>query len=97
MVSQQLPNKADLCTNVHSQALVRERAAVCTVHKAALAKIEAGSANFIDVDGETVRMYTFGESFECALPPHWAAHPARSLARRAHPSHPSPLGSLEHC
>ena len=76
---------------------VRERAAVCTVHKAALAKIEAGSANFIDVDGETVRMYTFGESFECALPPHWAAHPARSLARRAHPSHPSPLGSLEHC
>jgi hypothetical protein len=69
---------------------VRERAAVCTVHKAALAKIEAGSTNFIDVDGETVRVYTFGESFECAphTPPISASCTALRLVSSRHTPHP---------
>jgi len=43
---------------------VRERAAVCCVHKAALTKIEAASTNFIEIDGETVALHSFREAFK---------------------------------
>ena len=46
---------------------MREQAAVCTVHKAALAKIEAASTNFIEIDGETVAVYNFNEIFKSAF------------------------------
>lgn len=42
---------------------IRERAAVCAVHRAALAKIEAASTNFIEIDGETVAVHTFRDAF----------------------------------
>jgi len=42
---------------------VRERAAVCCVHKEALTKIEAASTNFIEIDGETVPLHSFREAF----------------------------------
>ena len=53
------------CSTSNLTLHIRERAAVCPIHKAALAKIEAGSTNFIELDGETVAIYNFNEAFKC--------------------------------
>ena len=60
---------------------IRERAAVCAIHKAALAKIEASSTNFIEIDGETVSVYNFNESFKCASPLLSNSHTPRTARR----------------
>ena len=53
------------CSTTNLILHIRERAAVCPIHKAALAKIEAGSTNFIELDGETVAVYNFNQAFKC--------------------------------
>ena len=55
---------------------IRERAAVCNMHKEALTKIEAASTNFIEIEGDMVSVYNFREAFKYAL---------RTAATRARP------------
>ena len=45
---------------------LREKAAVCEVHKAALQKVDAGNKNMVCVEGENVLIHNFAEAFSCA-------------------------------
>ena len=45
---------------------LREKAATCEFHKAALKIVDAGSKNVVEVDGESVLVFNFAEAFPYA-------------------------------
>ena len=56
----------------------REKSSMCANHAEALKEIELVSKNFVDLNGESVAVFNFSESFVCTLAPQTICSPCHA-------------------